>query len=127
MSRRVHRFNLFPVVLLCLAAGARAQQGSVETDTAALQALYDATNGANWTDKTNWGTAEALSTWHGVTTNGDGRVTRLELQENGLNGTLPTELENLTHLESLLLDRNYALTGRSRTACGSCRRWPPWI
>ena len=46
-----------------------------------------------------------------MTTNGDGRVTRLELQENGLNGTLPTELENLTHLESLLLDRNWALTG----------------
>ena len=111
MSRRVHRFNLLPVVLLCLAAGARAQQGSVATDTAALQALYDATNGADWTDATNWGTPQALSTWHGVTTNGDGRVTRLELQENGLNGTLPTELENLTHLESLLLDRNYALTG----------------
>ena len=111
MCRRVHRFNLLPVVLLCLAAGARAQQGSVATDKAALQALYDATNGADWTDDTNWGTAQALSTWHGVTTNGDGRVTRLELQENGLNGTLPTELENLTHLESLLLDRNYALTG----------------
>ena len=111
MCHRVHRFNLLPVVLLCLAAGARAQQGSVATDTAALQALYDATNGADWTDATNWGTAQALSTWHGVTTNGDGRVTRLELQENGLTGTLPTELENLTHLESLLLDRNYALTG----------------
>ena len=111
MCHRVHRFNLLPVVLLCLAAGARAQQGSVATDTAALQALYDATNGADWTDDTNWGTAQALSTWHGVTTNGDGRVTRLELQENGLNGTLPTELENLTHLESLLLDRNYALMG----------------
>ena len=111
MRRRIHRYNLLPVVLLCLAAGARAQQGSVATDTAALQALYDATNGADWTDVTNWGTAQALSTWHGVTTNGDGRVTRLELQENGLNGTLPTELENLTHLESLLLDRNYALLG----------------
>ena len=111
MCHRVHRFSLLPVVLLCLAAGARAQQGSVATDTAALQALYDATNGADWTDDTNWGTAQALSTWHGVTTNGDGRVTRLELQENGLNGTLPTELENLTHLESLLLDRNYALMG----------------
>ena len=111
MYRRGHPFNLLSVVLLCLAAGARAQQGSVATDKAALQALYDATNGAHWTDATNWGTAQALSTWHGVTTNGDGRVTRLELQENGLNGTLPTELENLTHLESLLLDRNYALMG----------------
>ena len=103
--------TLLSAVLLGLAAGAHAQQGSVATDTAALQALYDATNGANWTDNTNWTSDMALSTWHGVTTNGDGRVTRLELQENGLNGTLPTELENLTHLESLLLDRNYALMG----------------
>ena len=103
--------TLLPAVLLCLAAGAHAQQGSVATDTAALQALYNSTNGANWTDNTNWTSDMALSTWHGVATNGDGRVTRLELQENGLNGTLPTELENLTHLESLLLDRNYALTG----------------
>ena len=103
--------TLLPAVLLCLAAGAHAQQGSVATDTAALQALYNSTDGANWTDNTNWTSDMALSTWHGVTTNGDGRVTRLELQENGLNGTLPTELENLTHLESLLLDRNYALMG----------------
>ena len=103
--------TLLPAVLLCLAAGAHARQGSVATDTAALQALYNSTDGANWTDNTNWTSDMALSTWHGVTTNGDGRVTRLELQENGLNGTLPTELENLTHLESLLLDRNYALMG----------------
>ena len=103
--------TLLPAVLLCLAAGAHAQQGSVATDKAALQALYNSTDGANWRDNTNWTSDMALSTWHGVTTDGDGRVTRLELQENGLNGTLPTELENLTHLESLLLDRNYALMG----------------
>ena len=111
MPRWAHPLTLLLAVLLWLAPGARAQQGSVETDTAALQALYNATNGANWTDSTNWGTNEDLASWHGVTTNSDGRVTRLELQENGLNGTLPTELENLTHLESLLLDRNYALMG----------------
>ena len=86
-------------------------QNTVATDKAGLVALYNDTDGANWTDSTNWGTDQALSTWHGVTTDGDGRVTRLELHENGLNGTLPTELENLTHLESLLLDRNYALMG----------------
>ena len=111
MPRCAHPLILLLAVLLGLAAGAHAQQGSVATDTAALQALYNSTDGANWTDNTNWTSDMALSTWHGVTTNGDGRVTRLELQENGLNGTLPTELENLTHLESLLLDRNYALMG----------------
>ena len=111
MPRCAHPLTLLLAVLLWLAPGARAQQGSVETDTAALQALYNATNGANWTDSTNWGTNEDLASWHGVTTNSDGRVTRLELQENGLNGTLPTELGDLTALESLRLDGNVYLTG----------------
>ena len=48
-------------------------------DTEPLVALYNATDGANWTNNTNWLTNEAISEWHGVTTNSDGRVTRLEL------------------------------------------------
>ena len=111
MPRCAHPLTLLLAVLLWLAPGAHAQQGSVATDKAALQALYNSTDGANWTDNTNWTSDMALSTWHGVTTDGDGRVTELELDGNRLNGTLPTELENLTHLESLLLDRNYALMG----------------
>ena len=101
-----HPLILLPAVLLWLAAGAHAQQGSVATDTAALQALYDATNGANWTDKTYWGTAQALSTWHGVTTDGDGRVTRLELDDNGLRGMLPSALGDLSELKRLNLEDN---------------------
>ena len=114
MSRPAHPLTILLVVLLqtllCLAPGAQAQDG-VATDKAALVALYNATDGPNWKTSTNWLSNEDLASWHGVTTDGDGRVTRLELQENGLSGTLPTELENLTHLESLLLDRNWALTG----------------
>ena len=86
-------------------------QNSVATDTAALTALYNATNGANWTDNTNWGIAPALSTWHGVTTDSDGRVTELELDGNGLSGTLPAELGDLTELASLRLNGNVYLAG----------------
>ena len=50
------------------------REGSVETDRAALMALYNSTDGANWTNNTNWGTDEPLSTWFGVYTNSDGRV-----------------------------------------------------
>ena len=98
-------------VPLGLVPGARAQQGSVATDKAALEALYAATGGATWKDNTNWSSAEPLSSWHGVSTDEDGRVTRLDLWDNGLDGTLPTDLENLARLESLQLARNYALTG----------------
>ena len=107
--------NLSPILtrlllaVLALAAPVQAQESA--TDRAALVALYNATNEADWTDDTNWASGEPLASWHGVTTDGDGRVTRLELQENGLNGTLPTELGDLTALESLRLDGNVYLTG----------------
>ena len=62
-----------------LAAGNARAQGTVATDRAALVALYNATGGANWTDNTNWTSNEALSEWHGVVTDGEGRVKRLYL------------------------------------------------
>ena len=34
---------------------------SVAADKAALEALYDATDGSNWTTSTNWTTTEPLS------------------------------------------------------------------
>ncbi len=59
-------------------------QGTVADDRAALEALYDATNGANWSRNDNWKTDEPLGQWFGVRTNSDGRVTRLELVDNRL-------------------------------------------
>ena len=113
MPRRAHPLSVLLVVLLpallCLAPGARAQDG-VATDKAALTALYNATGGANWTPNTNWTSDEPLSSWSGVTTNSDGRVTRLVLNDNGLDGTLPTALGDLSELEKLDLQDN-ALSG----------------
>ena len=75
-----------------------------------MVALYTATDGANWTTNTNWTSTEALSLWHGVTTNSDGRVTALALNDNGLAGTLPAALGDLSELEQLDLQAN-ALSG----------------
>ena len=58
-------------------------QGSVATDRAALEALYDATGGANWTTSTNWKSGVPLRDWHGVRTDSDGRVRRVDLGNNG--------------------------------------------
>ena len=102
--RRAHPVIILLVVLLCLAPGVQAQDG-VATDKAALVALYNATDGANWTPNTNWTSTETLSAWHGVTTNSDGRVTRLELNDNGLDGTLPAALGDLSALEYLDLQK----------------------
>ena len=83
---------------------------SPATDRAALVALYNATDGANWTENTNWLSNEPLGEWHGVTTEEDGRVTELNLRENNLTGDIPSGLGRLVRLERLDLQGNH-LTG----------------
>ena len=88
------------------------------SDTAVLVALYEATDGANWTDSTNWLSDRPLDEWYGVTADGAGRVTALSLWSNGLNGPIPAELGRLTHLQTLDLMDNY-LSGPIPAELGS--------
>ena len=99
-------------------AGDAVAQGSVASDRAALEALYDATGGAGWTDSTNWKTTAPLREWRGVTTDRAGRVTELHLYDNGLAGLIPPALGNLADLRSLRLPYNDALTGPIPDALG---------
>ncbi len=79
-------------------------------DSVALAALYNATNGAGWQDKTNWLGSRPMGEWKGVRTNSLGRVYDLTLSGNRLSGTIPAELGDLTFLSSLYLYSNQ-LTG----------------
>ncbi len=76
-----------------------------QVDREALIAIYNALDGDNWTNNTNWNTSASVSTWYGVTVTGD-RVTQLYLSENNLGGTIPAEIGNLTELTELYLDHN---------------------
>ena len=76
------------------------------TDRQVLEILYHATGGPDWRNSTNWLSALPLAEWHGVATDGGGRVTRLDLSSNWLSGTIPPELAGLTNLKVLYLHAN---------------------
>ena len=84
-------------------------------DWLALRAFHREAHGYAWERNDNWSssfnapTAEELDSWYGVTVS-DGRVTRLELDRNSLEGPIPTTLTRLTALQVLSLPRN-ELTG----------------
>ncbi len=93
----------------------------IHFDSLALVALYNSTDGANWTNSTGWLHPDStLSTWYGITISGD-RVTGLEMSSNNLSGTLPTEIGNLTSLLHLTLSSNQ-LTGAIPAEIGSLTR-----
>ncbi|MEM9992343.1 MAG: leucine-rich repeat domain-containing protein, partial [Bacteroidota bacterium] len=89
-------------------------------DAPALMAIYDATNGPNWTSGNNWNPENNcdVCTWSGVRCNVDGRVRRLLLSNRGLTGEMPAELSDITTLVELDLSNNN-LTGILPVKIGS--------
>ena len=75
-------------------------------DYYALAALYQSTNGPGWTNRDNWLSDEPLEVWHGVSTDSDGRVTRLDIRENNLRGQIPPEVGRLWSLTEMRLNGN---------------------
>ncbi|MXW68217.1 MAG: hypothetical protein F4Z72_14620 [Gemmatimonadales bacterium] len=81
--------------------------GGPDADRAALVALYEATDGPNWTNNDGWLTDAPVHDWHGVDeTDGRGRVRALHLDENNLSGEIPPEIGNLSALRRLFVSRN---------------------
>jgi len=77
-------------------------------DYTALKALYESTDGDNWTNSTGWDVSGEnpptncdLSNWFGITLDQNGRVTRIYMYNNLLSGYLPSELGLLSELKNL--------------------------
>ena len=77
--------------------------------------FYDAADGDNWLENTDWKSAEPLDQWFGVDTEEDGEVLSLRLADNNLSGDMPTEellcLNENTELKELALWGNEDLLG----------------
>jgi hypothetical protein len=71
----------------------------------ALVALYNSTNGADWTNHTNWLQINTPCSWNGVSCV-DGHVTGINMFLNNLSGVIPPELSSLTNLTGLDLHSN---------------------
>jgi len=76
----------------------------------ALIALYNATDGPHWLNNENWCSDKPLEDWYGVFLSQSGHVFYLDLIVNGLSGTIPLEIGDLSYLEILYLQVNN-LTG----------------
>ena len=100
------RIGLLAIAGVVVLSDEARGQRSVESDRAALEALYHATGGPSWRIGTNWLSDAPLSEWYGVLTNDRGRVWNLSLRGNNLTGSIPPELGQLTGLVSLSLDEN---------------------
>ncbi|MCY4507474.1 MAG: hypothetical protein OXG35_11020, partial [Acidobacteria bacterium] len=106
-------------------------QVSAATDRAALEAIYRATGGDDWTNNTSWLSNAPLEDWYGVEVT-DGRVTGLRLGgwdetarrhvDNGLTGSLPAELGTLSQLRWVEIGGNSGLTGRIPAELGNLAR-----
>ena len=99
-------------------------QDQVETsntaasDRAALVAIYRNTDGPNWKQNGGWLSDAPIGEWFGVTTDGNGRVIRLDLDTNWLDGKMPPQLGNLSNLRTLSLRAN-RLSGKIPPGLGN--------
>jgi Leucine-rich repeat (LRR) protein len=107
LSLTAHFFRTLFGIYLGLSLFAASHAVIPTAERTALQALYTSTNGASWANNTNWnGAVGTECTWFGVTCNaGDLNVTIIQLNSNGLTGSLPA-LADLTALSVFRVQGN---------------------
>lgn len=108
MFKTLRKFiKIFPLVAFVIITNAASAVVMNAGDYAILMNIYNNTGGANWTNKTNWGsTADfATSPWYGIDVDASGRVNFINLPKNNLTGTLPI-INGLTELWYCNLSNN---------------------
>lgn len=76
-----------------------------QVECEALIALYNSTDGGNWSDNSSWNMNNTPCSWYGVACDG-GYVSSISLGSNNLDVNLPKEICNLSKLRELDLSNN---------------------
>ena len=121
LPRLVVAALLIPLALVGMCVALQLAPSQLDKERDALIAFYHATGGENWRVNTNWLSDKRVGTWHGVGQVPRGRVTRLDLANNGLRGPMPDALGDLKYLEGLDLSEN-ELRGPIPSALGNLTR-----
>jgi hypothetical protein len=101
------------------AVQAGTERTTAGTVTRTLMALYESTDGKNWTSSDGWGSSDPYCTWYRVTCDPGNNVISLDLDSNNLSGTIPAELGDLSSLQVLALDNDRNLSGPIPPELGS--------
>ena len=78
---------------------------------AALMEIYNAMDGPNWKNATNWGTDASLTSWNGVEWNKQKHELRLYFIEQGLKGEFPDCFDALSSCVKFWLQNEPGVTG----------------
>ncbi|WP_339753301.1 T9SS type A sorting domain-containing protein [uncultured Winogradskyella sp.] len=85
----------------------------------ALIAFYNALDGDNWADNTNWLSTEPVGTWKFIKTRGNKVIEISIFGDAALNGQLPTEIGDLIYLEMLSIGIEQGLLGELPSSIGN--------
>jgi len=86
----------------------------------ALMTFYEALGGPDWIQRDFWGSDRPVGEWHGIETDAEGRVVRLTIYDNNLDGRLSPAVCGLARLHTLHLSLNN-LSGPLPDELGKCR------
>ena len=94
------------LVLVIGAGGDSNASTTPKTERAILEFMYKQMGGVHWKKSTKWLQEDDICEWYGITCNEDGKVEEINMKNNGLSNSFPSEIYSLPALMELTLNSN---------------------